>query len=588
MEIKKFLSVFVIAAFVLFDSACLMPRGSMGMKKTVKKDVVEVDSKDTGLRIVNVITKEGRDIQFGTKRPARFLADGSAVEGLAAQQFAIERKDIKIIRRAANGRILQIETLDGRVTKVKSAKEEADRVLYLADAPIRVPTGDIQQVWIRKTDAAATAVIVVVSVGAFIGLGLLVAGALKNSGPWPEWDSCPFVYSYNGGEYILDAEPYGMAITEGLTRTDWVEMSNLREVDGKYRVLLANELDETQFTDELKLVAVDHAPGLKVAPDFGGRFHTFARPLPPAKAVDREGRDILPFVAENDRVFWVSRLDEKSPDDPVMRDELIIEFPKPAGAKRAKLLANVWTTQWASQSARLFLELYGSSLPQAYADVDRHGPTYGQVLKWMSSEEIATMKVWVETPGGWKARGMIYGGAPVITKDKAYTLDVADVPGETLRIKLRPPVNCWMVNSLAVDYGEDEPIETVEIAAVRAVDPSGRDVRGTLAATDRSYLEAANRGERTELVFPAPSLKAGRERTVFVKASGYYKIHLEAKGEPQTDLIARVLAEPDFAARYAFREYLHWEAGLKAQAERAGVKQGSATGPAKVKRTQDR
>jgi len=569
MVVKKFVSLLVIAAFLIFESSCLMPGRSGGVQRTIKKDAAEVNRIDAKLRIVNVITKEGRNVPFGAKDPARFLPDGSAVEGTTAQEFSLDHKEIKIIRKAKSGRVTSIESLDGRIYKVISATEDADRVLFRANAPIRIPYEDIQQIWIRKTDVTATVIISLLVVGAAVGATFAIINGLKNIEFGPEWESCPFVYSFNGEEYVLDAEPYGMAITEGLKRMDWVEMSGLREVGGTYRVLLANELDETQYTDELKLVAVDHAAGLKVAPDIAGRMHTFARPVAPSKAVDQKGRDILPFVSDNDLVFWASRLEEKSADDAVMRDELVFEFPKPAGAKRAKLLANVWTTQWASRSAKLILELYGSSLPEAYADVDRHGPTYAQVLKWMSDEEIATMKVWVETLSGWKARSMIYGGAPVITKDKAYVLDVGDVPGDTLRIKLRPPVNCWMVNSLAVDFGEDEPIEAAEIAAGRAVDPAGRDVRGNLAATDRSYLEAVNRGERTELAFPAPPLKEGLERTLFVKASGYYKIHLEARSEPQTELIARVFGEPDFAARHTFRDYLKWEAALRAELERA-------------------
>ena len=78
------------------------------------------------------------------------------------------------------------------------------------------------------------------------------------------------------------------------------------------------------------------------------------------------------------------------------------------------------------------------------------------------------------------------------------------------------------------------------------------------------------RGEQTELVFPAPPVPAGLERTVFVKASGYYKVHVDATGQPQTELAERILAEPGFAARYCFREYLRWEAGLRAQAAKAG------------------
>jgi hypothetical protein len=562
MPVKKFVSVFVLVAFALFNVSCLMPRKMGGIKKTVKKEISEVDRSNSKAGIVNVITKTGENIAFTRKDPAHFLPGGEAVVGMTIQELEFDKTDVKISNKGKAGKIRTIESANGRIYKVLSSSEEGDRVRFKAFAPITIPFSDIQQVWITKTDVNGNILAGMLVVCAVIGAAMVINNSLKDVELGPEWESCPFVYSFNGEEFVLDAEPYGMAVSEGLKRTDWVEMSNLRDVDGQYRVLLANELDETQYTDELKLAVVDHAAGLKVAPDIAGGMHTFARPLAPTKAFDQNGRDILKFVAENDRVFWLSRLEEKSADDAEMRDELLFEFPKPPGAKKAKLLANAWTTQWGSLSAGRFLRLFGSSLPESYADVDRFGPTYGRFLRWMASEELYTMKIWVETPSGWKARGMVYGGAPVIAKDKAYLLDVADVPGEVLRIKLRPPVNFWMVNSLAVDYGEDSPVRVTELTAGKAVDPTGHDVREDLAATDGAYLSSANRGERTELVFSVPPMTEGLARTVFVKASGYYRIHIEAKGEPQNELIARVLDEPGFAARYSFREYQKWQAAL--------------------------
>jgi hypothetical protein len=579
MSVKKIVSLFVLAAFALFNLSCSSYSRSSGFLRTVKKDIDQVDRTNEKSRIVNVITKTGESIVFTQKSPAHFLPGGGGVVGQTLQDFEFDKKDVKIFYKGKSGRISKIEAADGQTYKVLSSTEDADTVRISAYAQLTIPVSDIQQVWIRKANTAANAVMYTVMIGATL---LLVAGIIALASidcESPEWESCPFVYSFNGEEYVLDAEPYGMAVSEGLKRTDWVEMSNLRDVDGQYRVLLANELDETQYTDELKLAVVDHAAGLKVAPDIAGRMHTFARPLAPTKAADQNGRDILRFVAENDRVFWLSPLEEKSAEDAEMRDELVFEFPKPAGATRAKLLANAWTTQWGSLSAGRFLRLFGSSLAERYADVDRFGPTYGQFLRWMASEELYTMKIWVETPSGWKARGMIYGGAPVIAKDKAYILDVADVPGEVLRIKLRPPVNFWMVNSLAVDYGEDSPVRVTELTAGKAVDPTGRDVRQDLAATDGTYLASANRGERTELVFAVPPLTEGLARTVFVKASGYYRIHIDAKGEPQSELIARVLDEPGFAARYSFREYQKWQAALRAQVEKATGRGNRAPAP---------
>jgi hypothetical protein len=185
-------------------------------------------------------------------------------------------------------------------------------------------------------------------------------------------------------------------------------------------------------------------------------------------------------------------------------------------------------------------------------------------MNWFTNEELYLLKIWVETKDGWKVRGMIPGGEPRLTKDRAFVLDIGDCPGQSLRIKLRPPVNFWMVNSLAVDYSQDLPVETTEMSAVEATDQDGHDVRMSLAALDNDFLATPNDGGRAEIVFAAPPLKTGLDRTILLKAAGYYDIRLDTTAEPRLQLFNRAENEPGFAVRYAFEEYKRWEEGLRA------------------------
>lgn len=560
MMARRTVAALLLPAFGAFCMSCA---------STQIKGPSEIADFSARTAIVAVVTKAGETIEFRKDSPGRVVPGGSGVAGRALKQIDLDQADVEKVVRDAKQKPVGLVAKDGVYYQLVAYEESDAAVRIRAYAPVTVPLADIQQVWVRKTDAGRSFILGAALVaGAIAVVGIVAIAQAEHD---LEEGSCPFVYSWTGEEFALDAEPYGGAISAGLKRTDWIELSELRADGGTYRLLLANELDETDHTDELKLVAVDHAPGVKIAPDLGGRWHTFTAPRPPRSAVDQTGRDILPFVKANDRAFWLSDLAGRDPDgEGEFRDELLFEFPKPAGAKTAKLLANVWTTRWGSLSSGMFLEHYGTALPGKYAEVDRHGPMYAQFMNWVASEELAALKVWVETPAGWTARAMILGGAPVVTKDKAYLFSVGDIPGETLRIKLRPPVNFWMVNALAVDYGEDQATEATELAAVRAVDRAGRDYRTELEATDGVCLVSPAKGERTELVFEAPPLKPGLERTMFVKASGYYKTHIDATGEPRLDLAERILTEPGFAARYSFREYLKWEAGLRAEAQKLG------------------
>ena len=58
-----------------------------------------------------------------------------------------------------------------------------------------------------------------------------------------------------------------------------------------------------QYTDEVKLVVVDHPEDVRMVPDAAGAFVSFPRVIPPIKAYDGTGRNIMRHVATNDWIF---------------------------------------------------------------------------------------------------------------------------------------------------------------------------------------------------------------------------------------------------------------------------------------------
>lgn len=416
-----------------------------------------------------------------------------------------------------------------------------------------IPFDSIESVRIQERDITASlALIPVAAVTAW-----LLHGAATAPSPPPS-ESCPFVYAHDGESLVFQAEPYGGAIVPALERTEWTPLPDVRAVGGEYRLRIANELDETQHIDEASLVVVDHPAGTRVAADPYGEIHLFRAPIPPTTALDSRRRDQTVALQATDRRAWLSSyegMDARTRE--TLRDPLVLEFPKPPGAGSARLLVNGATSLWGAQVARDFLALRGSGLDEWYRRLETSDAELMTLLQWFGREGLYLLPIEVETPTGWEERAVLYGSGPFAYKTTAYALDISDLPGETLRLRLRVPVGFWVLNSIAVDYGDPTPasVRTTELETTTLHDPRGRPLRALLSADDDRALVLSERGDYVDLAYPVPSRTEG-ERTVFLKITGYYEIHLPAVGEPDHGTLTRVLDEPGYTLRFAYERYM--------------------------------
>ena len=449
-------------------------------------------------------------------------------------------------------RIVGVTTTDGEDVafglEPEAAEIRGDTIFaFVESEPYQVALSDVERVWVswHETDTRQTVLAVVgIAAGVALVAGLIVAATKE---------SCPFIYSWDGEQWVFDAEPYGGATTKGLERADFSELENLVAVDGEYRLRITNEVNESQYTNLLELWAVHHRAGTRVVANEFGTLYTVTQPVSAFSAVDASGKDLRPWLEATDGRVWEHDAVPTSTGD--LRQDLILTFPKPEGATEARLIANVATGAWGSHMIRELYEMRGTGLADFYEALDTSPQARLELFSWNLREELFTLQIRVEEPTGWEVRGLLPGGGPFISEDRAVPLDVSRVEGDEVRIRIRPPVGFWGLNSFQMDFSPDDPVQVEKLALTVARTSEGEDVLSSLSAVDDAYYAMPEPGNWAELSFPAVDPPEGMEQTFILSTQGYYRLHLRADQTPDMAVIQEMETVPDAPVRMAVESY---------------------------------
>jgi hypothetical protein len=410
----------------------------------------------------------------------------------------------------------------------------------------RIPLSEIQYMWVKDTEEGTIVLYV-------LGGLLLVAGGLALIAALT---SCPFVYSHDGDQYVLDSEPFGGAIAKPLERTDHDVLDNLAAVDGRYKLKVTNELAETQHLNSLQLLVLDHPADTRVLVDRYGAIHTLTEAVPLSAAREADGRDVLSPLQEKDGVFWKSNMLAKDPEsEGDAREEIILEFPKPRDARSAKLVMNLCNSPWSMYMFKKYLGLLGDDRAEVLDDLD-HEPGRVEMLKALIKQQgILHFEVAVWKRDEWVRQGYVTGASPVLTQERILALDLDGILAENLRVRLSMASGFWMIDDAFVDYSDNMEVSSTAITAEVAVDQNGRDVAGLLREDDDAYYKMPDVGNFALLEFAEPARRSGLTRSVALKARGYYEIHMDEEPGPDTVSLFELLSKPDGPGQYSLKTF---------------------------------
>lgn len=117
--------------------------------------------------------------------------------------------------------------------------------------------------------------------------------------------SCPFLFIWNGDEYVLENDIYSVARSQSREYTDYLFIQNkLAPNNNHYTFRILERENEESNTDTIGLIIIDHDSDVKVGTDSVGNIHSYKNLLPPVSARDENGNDVLNLVRSEDELNW--------------------------------------------------------------------------------------------------------------------------------------------------------------------------------------------------------------------------------------------------------------------------------------------
>jgi len=179
--------------------------------------------------------------------------------------------------------------------------------------------------------------------------------------------SCPFLYAWDGRAFTFATDamwnsalgmPLGIMTREGGIMSasphasqEYLRLPSglLRPRDGRYELRLTEELWETAYLDEARLVAVDHPESVQVyvnerfvpAGSSSLRLYQVARPRLPVAATDELGNDLLPALRAQDHVYAATLRPARYQGLTELHD-LVLDFGNLAGVDSVSLFLTGW------------------------------------------------------------------------------------------------------------------------------------------------------------------------------------------------------------------------------------------------------
>lgn len=401
-----------------------------------------------------------------------------------------------------------------------------------------IPLTSIKEIRIIEHDTGKTiASYALMAVGALVIVAAIVA--LTKS-------SCPYVYVNDGEAFVFQGETFGGAIAQNLERDDYMPLPAIQTVNGNYKIRISNELKEYQFTNLAELVVVKHQNDQMVLLDKFGNPHVVHKANKPIIATSSNGENLIPVLEDKDSKIYFFNNNDYS------KNRVKMTFKKPENILKGKLVIHGKNTLWFDYLFGEFISKFGGYYENW---MEKEAKISSEVRLQKILDNDFPLSVYIKKNDEWKLIDYLFTVGPLASRDFVIPVDVSDLYGEEVEIKIETGFMFWELDYVAMDFSEDNDYEVSIVKPSMAIGTGLKDWRSDLLSTDHQYMIQKNVGEVTELIFKTPLSLKNQTQTVFLHTRGYYELIRDFTGVPELMELNK-FKEPGYFSDFSRERYL--------------------------------
>ncbi|MCX6269785.1 MAG: hypothetical protein NTU44_00930 [Bacteroidetes bacterium] len=421
-----------------------------------------------------------------------------------------------------------------------------------ADSTVMIPLSSIEKIEVYNPEIGATVAsyaFSILGIAAASCVALLIVLIAVVCG-------CPYVYQFDGANYIFTGNLYTGAIYPSLERDDYLLLDGVVPIRGEYQFKIANKKAENQFTNLFELMVVQHPANVQVIPDKNGNIHTVSGQEAPLSAISFGKYDHLSeLLAKDDHPMVFNENEQNEP-----LNNVVLSFRKPPGAVKAKLVINAKNSLWLGFVYDRFSALFGSAY-QKWSDKQAKAPAE-KTLQWELDQALPLL-VYLKSAKGWELIDYFNMVGTMAARDMVMPIDIPPGNYDTVQIMIKTGFMFWELDYAAIDFSPDMNLKTDRLKPFSATDANGNNYVDAISKNDTSYLKHYCSGEDVVVRFNAQPQTEATNQTVILHGRGYYTRLNEYQGRPWL-MALKKFKKPGALSEYSKSKYLE---GIRKLAE---------------------